>query len=100
MAQPGRDLDLAEEPLGAEGGSQVGAEHLEGDRPVELEVLGQVNSGHSAVPELPLNGVGFGEGANQGFISAATSRIPNEPERPLLLRLIQLEMAWAGHSVG
>ncbi len=57
MLQPGGELDLAEEALGAERGGQLGVEHLERDRAVVLQVLGEEDRGHAAAPELPLEGV-------------------------------------------
>ena len=38
MLEPGRDPDLAGEALGAEAGGELGAEHLDGDLAVVLEV--------------------------------------------------------------
>jgi hypothetical protein len=40
VLQGGCELDLAQEALGAEHGTQLGVEHLEGDRAVVLEVVG------------------------------------------------------------
>ena len=57
MLEPGGEPDLALEALGAERGGQLGVEHLERDRAVVLEVLGQVDRGHAAAPELALERV-------------------------------------------
>ena len=54
MLQPGRELDLALEPLGAQDRRQLGMQHLQGDRPVVLQVVGQVDRGHAPAPELSL----------------------------------------------
>jgi hypothetical protein len=62
VLQPGGDGDLAAEALGAEGGGELGAEDLEGDSAVMLQVLGEVDGGHAALPELPLDAVALGEG--------------------------------------
>jgi hypothetical protein len=58
----GGDGDLAGEALGAEGGGELGAEDLEGDPAVVLQVLGEVDGGHAALAELPLDAVALGEG--------------------------------------
>ncbi len=45
-----------QKPLGAEGGGEVGAEHLHGDRTVVLAVVREVDHRYSAVADLT---VGF-----------------------------------------
>ena len=57
MLQPGGQLDLPLEPLGAERGRQLGMEHLQGDGALVAKVLGQVNGGHPAPAELALESV-------------------------------------------
>ena len=57
MLQVGRDGDFAEEPLGAEGGGDLRAHHLDGNRAIMLEVTGQVHSGHASGTELALDRV-------------------------------------------
>ena len=66
MLQVGGVLDLAEEALGAEDGRELGAEDLEGDLAVVLQVVGQVDGGHAAAAELALDRVPVGEGSAQG----------------------------------
>ena len=61
VLEPGGELDLALEPLGAEGGGELGEEDLEGDRAVVPEVLGQVDDGHAAAAELTLERVAVRE---------------------------------------
>ena len=65
MLQPGGELDLAQEPLGAERCGQLRMEHLERDGAVVLEVLRQVYGRHAAPAELALEGVAVGEGGLQ-----------------------------------
>jgi hypothetical protein len=65
MLEPGGELDLALEPLGAEGGGELGEEDLEGDRAVVAEILGQVDDGHATAAELALERVAVGEGIAQ-----------------------------------
>ena len=57
MLEPGGELDLALEALGAEAGGELGMEHLERDRPVVPEVLREVDRGHAPAPELALERV-------------------------------------------
>ena len=66
MVQPGRDLDLGEEPLDAQHRAQLGPEHLERDLAVVLEVGGEVDGGHAAGAELALDPVALGERLGQG----------------------------------
>ena len=63
VGETGGELDLAEEPLGADRGREVGPEDLEGDLAVVAEVLGQEHDGHAALAELALEVVAAGEAA-------------------------------------
>jgi hypothetical protein len=61
----GGDLDLFGEAVGADDGGELGAEHLEGDLAVVLQVVGQVNGCHAAVAEFALDTVAVGEGRSE-----------------------------------
>ncbi len=61
MLQLGRELDLAQEALGAERGGELGAEHLERDQPLVPQVAREIDRGHAALPELALDGVAVGQ---------------------------------------
>ncbi len=61
MGQLRRDLDLAHEPLGAESGGELGAEHLDGHLAMVLEILGEIHRRHAAGAEFALNRVSVGE---------------------------------------
>jgi hypothetical protein len=50
-------LNLREEPLGPDDGGELGAEDLDGDFAVVLQVLREVHRGHPALAELALDGV-------------------------------------------
>ena len=65
VLQGGDGLDLAEEPLGPDDGGELGAQDLDRDFAVVAEVLGQVDGGHAALAELPLDAVAVGEEALQ-----------------------------------
>ncbi len=62
MLEPGGEVDLTLEPLGAERGGKLWEENLEGDRTVVAKVLREVDDRHAAAPELALEGVAVGEG--------------------------------------
>ena len=57
MGQVGGGLDLGEEPLGTDDGSQLRLEDLERDLALVLEVVRQVDCGHTALAQLTLDGV-------------------------------------------
>jgi len=81
MLQPGGGVDLVEEPLGTHLDADLGAEHLERHRPPVADVLGQVDHGHPAAPELPLDGVAIAKrvaqgGAGRGHVTFAPFRRP------------------------
>src|SRR5213083_2715386 len=59
------DLDLSEEALGAEGGRQLGPEHLDRDGAAVLQVPGQIDRRRAPVAQLPVDRVPIGQGAAQ-----------------------------------
>ena len=65
MRELGRDLDLAQEPLGAEGDGELGSQHLERHGAAELAVVGEVDRGHPALAQLALDRVAIGERGGQ-----------------------------------
>ena len=65
MLQRRNGLDLAKEPLGTDHRGQLGAQDLDRDFAIVLEVLGQVDRGHAALAQLPFDAVAVGEGALQ-----------------------------------
>ena len=65
VVEPGGDLDLGEEPLGAEDGAELGAQDLERDFAIVLEVGGEVDRGHAAGAELALDAVAFFQGVGE-----------------------------------
>src|SRR5881296_2236357 len=62
MLQLCREADLSEEPLGAEDGRKLGAEHLERDGAVVFNVAGEVHRGHPTAAELTLDRVAARKG--------------------------------------
>src|ERR1051325_2782747 len=69
MLQRGDGLDLAQEPLGANDGGQLGPEDLDGDPAVVLQVLREIDRGHPALAQLALDRVASREGAGQTALS-------------------------------
>ena len=63
VGESGGELDLAEEPVGADRGREVRPEDLQGDLAVVAEVLGEEHDGHAALAELALEAVAAGETA-------------------------------------
>ena len=61
MLERRRNFDLAEEPLAAEDGRQVGLEQLDGDTSPVLQVLGEKDDRHPTVAELPLDAVAIAQ---------------------------------------
>ncbi len=62
MIELGRDLDLVEEPLGANDRSQLRSENLHRDLAVMLRVPGEVHRCHTPSADLPLDGIAVDEG--------------------------------------
>ena len=61
MLEVGGGLDLAQEALGADDGGEFGAEDLDGDGAIVLEVVREVDRGHAALAELALDAVAVGQ---------------------------------------
>jgi hypothetical protein len=59
------DLDLFQEPLDAQGGGEVGPQHLEGHLALVPSVEGEVHRRHAAAADDPANLVALGEGGRQ-----------------------------------
>jgi len=65
MLQIGGDLDLGQEPIGAEHGSELGLENLHRDLAVVFQVLREIHSRHAALPQLPLDAVAVTDGTHE-----------------------------------
>ena len=61
VLQVGGDLDLGQEPLAADHGGELGVQHLDGDLAAVPQVLGEVDDGHAALAELPVDAVAVGQ---------------------------------------
>ncbi len=62
MIEAGGDRDLTQESIGAERGGDLRSQHLEGDRPIVLQVMREIDGRHAAAPQLPLDAVSAREG--------------------------------------
>jgi hypothetical protein len=63
VLEPGGELDLAKEALGAEGGSELGVKNLQSNRAVVPEIVGEKYRGHAATAKLPLDTVAISQAA-------------------------------------
>ena len=88
MLQIRRGVDLGEEPLGADGGGEIGLEHLERHVAVVAEIPGQIDRGHAALTELALDAIAALEGGVQALnliqearVWSAGARIVNRRQR-------------------
>ena len=62
MVEPRGDPDFGQEALRAEHGAELGAKDLDGDLSIVLEIVGEIDRGHAALTQLPLDAVAVGEG--------------------------------------
>ena len=65
VGEPGRHLDLPEEPLGADLDGDLRAKDLESDSTVVAEVPGEEDDRHAALAQLALDAVAIGECSRQ-----------------------------------
>ena len=67
MLQVGGGLDFAQEAFSADDRGQLRPQHLDGDLAVVLQVGGEVDGGHAALAELPLDAVAVGQGGGEAI---------------------------------
>lgn len=65
VVQPGGNLDFLEEPLGADGRREVGAENLDGDLAGMLPIPCEIDRGHPATAQHPLDVVSVSDGGGE-----------------------------------
>ena len=90
MLEVGGGLDLGQEPLGADHGGELGAQHLERDLAVVPEVLGEVDGGHAARAELALDAVAVGEGGCE--IEGRWSRVVSRSRESVDLKSLRFHL--------
>ena len=66
MREPGRQLDFAEEPFGAERGRHFGEHDLDGHQSIVLEVAREVHARHATYAKFTFDAVAIGEGLLKG----------------------------------
>src|SRR5947208_571481 len=79
MVEPGGDGDLPEKPLGTERGRDLGSQHLERDGPVMLQIVGQMDRGHAAPTQLPLDAVATSQSRGETL----RTKLEREQQLPL-----------------
>ena len=77
VLQPCGQLDLAQEPLGAERGRQLRVQHLERHRAVVAEVGREIDRGHAAAAELALERVSVGQGRRERAVRIRAHAVPS-----------------------
>ena len=65
MRQVAGDLDLTTKSLGAEGRRKIFVQDFDGDVPVVLDVVREINSGHAAAPDLTLDEIAGREAVSE-----------------------------------
>jgi hypothetical protein len=61
MIESGGDPHFAQESFGTQSGRELRTQDLDRDTAIELQVLGEVDRRHPAMPQLALDRVAFGE---------------------------------------
>src|SRR5688572_22180577 len=67
MLQVRGELDLLEEPVGAQDGGELGVEDLDGDLAAVLQIFGEIHGRHAAAAELPLDAIAIREGDGESI---------------------------------
>ena len=67
MVEPGSELDLSKEAVGAKGRRQIRVENLERDYAIMLAVLRQVNGRHATTSELTVYRISVGKRSPEAF---------------------------------
>jgi hypothetical protein len=87
VAEVGGGGDLAQEALVAERGGQLGSQYLEGHLAPVPQILGEVDGGHAARAELPLDPVALGKGVGQVAVGLAHDRFVHLGKRTAVLHI-------------
>jgi hypothetical protein len=78
-------LISARKPLGADHGGELGSQHLERNLAVVPQILGQIDGGHAALAQFPLDPVAVGEGRGavdrRNLEDLAAAAAPRPPRR-------------------
>ena len=80
MAQPGGELNLAEETFAAERFGDVRTENLDRDVPSVLAIVREIHGGHAAATELAIEFVPVGKGAGKSVQVGHATNLPSRCE--------------------
>ena len=69
MTKPRGDPDFLQEPVAPDRGRELRPQDLDRDLAIVLQVVGQVDRGHAALAQLPLDPVAVGEGWRKALSS-------------------------------
>src|SRR5207249_2873515 len=94
-----READLSKEPLGAQDSRQLGAEHLERDRAVVLEIASEIDRGHPTAAELTLDRVTTVEGVPQSCRGIRGHRRVRSFSSSNQLTTTRTSLGWASRAV-
>src|SRR5258705_277000 len=76
MLKARHEPNLALEALRAEARRHLGMQHLQRDRPIVLQVMGQIDRGHAASPELALERIAVSERVAQSCRHVRQRHLP------------------------
>jgi len=74
VVQLGGDLDLAQEPVRAQCGGDLVAQHLDGDGAVVSRVAGEEDHSHPPSAELPVYRITVRQGGSEALLKATHMR--------------------------
>ena len=80
MLQRGGELDLLQEPLGAQHGGELGMQDLERDPAAVPNVFGEVDGRHPALTQLTLDAVTVRESARES-VDQVCRTMPHAPRK-------------------
>jgi hypothetical protein len=86
VLQPGGDRDLPLKPLGTERRRELGPQHLERHPAAVLAVLGEVDHGHPAPSQLPLEVIAVRHGGQEAFVQVRVHAPPLVKPPDLVVR--------------
>ncbi len=82
VIERGGDLDLAQEPLGAECRGELGSHDFDGYLAAVLQVLGEMDDGHPPRAERALQAVAVGDGLGEALVVGRKHVLNMRPDEP------------------
>ena len=68
VSELGGDLDLPDEPLSPQARSQLRAQHLDGDFAGMLQIMGQIDRGHTTAADFAFDAVTIDKRLSKTFL--------------------------------